>query len=142
MLYPVARIISDTPTHELVHAWGRLSLPADVLEILEFLGSLPASFSFFGVGRPQKINTIRERVRGLMLGVPAALREGAKKNKGQVTPIGLLAQPRVGKAAIGMTREPPAGRHDIFLGRLSPPVPFRAWCGGAESPSDPPPKKG
>ena len=52
MLYPVARIISDTPTHELVHAWGRLSLPADVLEMLEFLGSLPASFSFFGVGRP------------------------------------------------------------------------------------------
>ena len=51
MLYP-SRIISDTPAHELVHAWGRLSLPADVLEILEFLGSLPASFSFFGVGRP------------------------------------------------------------------------------------------
>ena len=49
MLYPVARIISDTPTHELVHAWGRLSLPADLLEILEFLGSLPASFPFLGL---------------------------------------------------------------------------------------------
>ena len=73
MLYP-SRIISDTPTHILGHAWGRLSLPA-VLEILEFLGSLPASFSFFGVGRPQ-IDTSRERVRGLMLGVPAALRAG------------------------------------------------------------------
>ena len=76
MLYPVARIISDTPTHLLGHTWGRLlSLPADVLEILEFLGSLPASFSFFGVGRPP-IDISSQRARGLMLGVPAALRAG------------------------------------------------------------------
>ena len=77
MLYPVARIISDTPTHLLGHTWGRLlSLPADVLEILEFLGPLPASFSFLGLVAHRSIDISSQRARGLMLGVPAALRAG------------------------------------------------------------------